>query len=55
MRGRQPEEQLPRASLAASVGAINLRIPKLRAAIAAVPGMNRPAAENVWNFLHPGD
>ena len=23
--------------------------------IAAVPGMNRPAAENVWNFLHPGD
>lgn len=39
MRGRQPEEQLPRASLAASVGAINLRIPKLRAAIAAVPGI----------------
>ena len=23
--------------------------------ICAVPGMNRPAAENVWNFLHPGD
>ena len=23
--------------------------------IAAVPGMSRPAAENVWNFLHPGD
>lgn len=39
MRGRQPEEQLPRASLAASVGAINLRIPKPRAAIAAVPGI----------------
>ena len=23
--------------------------------LAAVEGMNRPAAENVWNFLHPGD